>query len=108
VTNDHVRKTTRGYVGNPPKFVGRDERCEIPDGKSLDQSTNHRSEAPIQFSRSGSASGDCAQNDEHFFATRNRGGKRLVRWSVGQVLLAGEEAQERAALMRDLIADGSA
>src|SRR5712692_3286519 len=49
--------------------------------------------------------GDGADDDEGFPARRDRIGQWGIRRLVGQILLAGEETQERPALLRDLVAD---
>lgn len=52
--------------------------------------------------------GDGPDNDEGLFPRCNRLRQRSVRRLMGQILLAGKEAQERSPLMCDLIADGAA
>jgi hypothetical protein len=44
-------------------------------------------------------------NDKRLLPRRHRLGQRGVRGLVRQILLAGEEAQERPPLLRDLVAD---
>ena len=54
------------------------------------------------------SAGNGSDNQERFFPRGNRFGQRRVGRFVGPVLLAGEEAQERAPLLRPMIADGAA
>jgi len=58
--------------------------------------------------RSALAPGDGPDNDERLLPGRDRLGQWSIRRLVGQILLAGEETQERPALLRDLVADGPA
>src|SRR5437588_7444032 len=51
------------------------------------------------------APGNGPDNDKRFLARRDRVGQWGIRRLMGQILLAGEEAQERPALLRDLVAD---
>ena len=44
-------------------------------------------------------------NDKRLLPRRDRVGQWGIRRVVGQILLAGEETQERPALLRDLVAD---
>src|SRR5579871_3157510 len=59
-------------------------------------------------SLAGSAAGDGANDEERLGPRRDRIRQRRVRRVVGKVLLAGEEADKRAAFLRDVIADRSA
>jgi len=52
--------------------------------------------------------GNCSYDQERFGSGRDRIGQRGIRRFVGQVLLAGEESHEGAALVRDMIADCTA
>ena len=54
------------------------------------------------------APGNGPDNDKRFLPGRDCIGQKGVRGLVGQILLAGEEAQERPTLLRDLIADRAA
>src|SRR6266705_5407686 len=51
------------------------------------------------------AAGDGPDDEKGLRPRRDRLGQRGVRWLVGEVPLAGEEAQERPALLRDVVAD---
>ena len=76
-----------------------------------------RAPSPVQAERSsatarghrnfgfGLAAGDGPNDDERFLPRRDRVGQWSIRRLMGQILLAGEEPQERPALLRDLIAD---
>jgi hypothetical protein len=57
---------------------------------------------------SGLAAGDGADNQKGLLAGDDGVRERGVRRFVGEVFFAGEEAEERAALMGDVIADGAA
>src|SRR6266403_1183394 len=46
-----------------------------------------------------------ADNDKRLLPRRHRVGQRGIWRLMGQILLAGEEAQERPALLRNLVAD---
>jgi hypothetical protein len=52
-----------------------------------------------------STAGNCPYYQKGFGRRRHRRGQRGIGKLIGQVLLAGEEAQEWPALLRDLIAD---
>ena len=54
------------------------------------------------------AAGNRANDDEWLLAGCDRVGQRGVGRLVGKILLAGEEAQESAALLRVMVADGTA
>src|SRR6267154_2607063 len=54
-----------------------------------------------------SAPGDGAYNQQRLFPGHHGVGQRGVRRFVGQILFACEEAQEWAALLRDVIANGA-
>ena len=54
------------------------------------------------------AAGDGADDEEGLFAGGDFGGKRRVPGFVREVFSAGEEAEERAALLRIMVADGPA
>ena len=66
--------------------------------------------APELFVRAlvGLAAGYGAEDDEGFGAADDGGGEGRVDGVVGEVLLAGEEAQEGAALEGDVVADSAA
>src|SRR6266568_5205832 len=51
------------------------------------------------------AAGDGPDDEKGLRPRRDRLGQRGVRWLVGEVPLAGEEPQERPALLRDVVAD---
>jgi hypothetical protein len=68
-------------------YFGRAEAC--PSGKRL-------------------ASSHGAEDDERFGAGGDGVGEGSIGGIVGEVLFAGEEADEGAALLRDVIANGSA
>lgn len=51
--------------------------------------------------------GDGADDQEGFFSGGDGGGERGVGRIVRQIFLAGEEAEEWAALLRDVVADGA-
>src|SRR4029077_14958815 len=51
------------------------------------------------------ASGNGPDNEEGLRPRSDRVRQRCVRWFMGEILLAGEETQERPALLRNLIAD---
>src|SRR5438876_2956536 len=51
------------------------------------------------------AAGNGPDDEKRFCPRRDRVGQRGVRRFVGQILLAGEEPQERTALLRDVVAD---
>ena len=55
-----------------------------------------------------SPTGDGPDDDERLFPGRDGVGERGVGRFVGEILFAGEEAQKRPALLRDLVADGAA
>ena len=55
-----------------------------------------------------SAAGDSANNEEGFCARGDCVGERGIRLFMGKVLAASEEAQERPACLRDVIADRAA
>src|SRR6185436_16124091 len=52
-----------------------------------------------------SAAGDRSDDEKRLVSTRDRVGQRGIRRLVRQVLLAGEEPQERAALPGRMVAD---
>src|ERR1700746_3074460 len=52
--------------------------------------------------------GDCAQHNQRLFSGDDGVGEGGVRRVVREVLLAGEEAQEGAALQRNVVANGPA
>jgi hypothetical protein len=54
------------------------------------------------------AAGNGPYDDKGLCPRRDRVGQRGVRRFMGQILLAGEEAQERPALLRDVVADCTA
>ena len=54
------------------------------------------------------AAGYCAEDDQGFGAVEDGGGEWGVGWVVGDVLLAGEEAEEGSAFEGNLVADGAA
>src|SRR5437899_12059840 len=54
------------------------------------------------------AAGNGPYDDKGLLSGRDRIGQRGVRRLMGQILLTGEEAQERPALLRDVVADGAA
>src|SRR5947209_11628322 len=54
------------------------------------------------------AAGNGPDDDKRLLPRRDRVGQWGVRRLMGQVLLAGEEAQERTALLRNVVADGAA
>src|ERR1700722_18399960 len=58
--------------------------------------------------KTGLAAGDGADDQEGFFAGGDFGRQRRVPGFVGEVFGAGEEAQEWAALLRIVVADGAA
>lgn len=67
-----------------------------------------RSSRPVRACRSqDSAAGDGSEDDEGLGAGDDGGRKRRVGGIVGEILLAGEEAQEVTALVGDVVADGS-
>jgi hypothetical protein len=51
------------------------------------------------------APGNGPDNDKRLLPRRYRVGQRSIRRLMGQILLAGEESQERTALLRDLLSD---
>jgi len=53
------------------------------------------------------SAGDGADDQEGFFAGGDGGGERGVGRIVGEIFLAGEEAEEGATLLRDVVADGA-
>jgi len=53
------------------------------------------------------AAGNRANDDEGLLAGCDRVGQRGVGRLVGKILLAGEEAQEHAALLRVMVTDGA-
>src|ERR1700722_6671641 len=55
-----------------------------------------------------SAARNGSDNQKRLGAGGHRGGQRLIRRLVGPILLAGEEAQEGAALQSDVIANRAA
>ena len=54
------------------------------------------------------AASDGADDNKGLHSRRDRVGQRRIRRLMRQILLAGEEAQERAPLLRNMIADGAA
>lgn len=54
------------------------------------------------------AAGDGPDDHERLGAGSDLLGKRRVQGLMGNVFFAGEEAQERAALLGDVVADGAA
>jgi len=63
---------------------------------------------PFYFWARRLAAGNGSDDDNRLFPGCDRIGQRSVWRFVGQILLAGEEAQERPAVKRDLVANGSA
>ena len=51
------------------------------------------------------AARNCTYDEKRLLPGRDRLGQWSIRRLVGQILLAGEETQERPALLRDLVAD---
>ena len=62
----------------------------------------------FERSRRGLTAGDGADDQEGFFAGNDLGGQCEVGLFVGEILGAGEEAQEGAALQGVMVADGTA
>src|SRR2546425_11777634 len=60
---------------------------------------------PLRISCWPLAAGDGPNDEKGLCPRRDRVGERRVRQLMGKILLAGEEPQERTALLRDLIAD---
>src|SRR5438128_9477611 len=54
------------------------------------------------------AAGNGPDDDKRLLSGRDRVGQWGVRRLMGQILLAGEEAQEGSALLRDMVANGAA
>jgi len=76
-----------------------DAECHFPAHESFWQA---------QLSGEALPAGDGPDDDERLLPGRDGVGERSVGRFVGEILFAGEEAQERPALLRDLVADGAA
>jgi hypothetical protein len=79
-----------------------------PQGASLKCWRSGRDDKPGKSKKSRSAAGDGADNEKGLLAGGDGVGERGVRRFLGEVFFAGEEAEERAALLGDVIADGAA
>jgi hypothetical protein len=83
------------YRPSESAFYGDDERGPRKSTRSL----------IFIFKAKTLPAGDGAEDDQRLFPGDDGFRQRRVRRIVGHILLAGEESEERAPLLRDMIAD---